>query len=200
MRTAPPALLDHAPAGATEILDVILDGIASARSLIYIEHQYLSSRPVVAALTAALERHSDLELIIVLNQNPDITAYRRWQNVRLAEAGLLTHPRVGVFALWSAAGGERGTLLNQVFVHSKVLTIDDRWASVGSANLDGVSLHSYGDDFTQDDLAAAYFATSGISTSTSSSIRAVSGSRARVSRIFGRVCGPNTWECPRQHS
>jgi hypothetical protein len=26
--------------------------------------------------------------------------------------------------------------------------VDDRWAMVGSANLDGVSLHSYGDDFS----------------------------------------------------
>ncbi len=32
-------------------------------------------------------------------------------------------------------------------MHSKVVTIDDRWATVGSANLDGVSLHSYGSDF-----------------------------------------------------
>ena len=41
---------------------------------------------------------------MVLNQNPDVTAYRRWQNARLAESGLLAHPRVGVFALWSARG------------------------------------------------------------------------------------------------
>jgi hypothetical protein len=35
-----------------------------------------------------------------------------------------------------------------VFVHSKVVIVDDLWATSGSANLDGVSLHSYGDDFT----------------------------------------------------
>ena len=37
--------------------------------------------------------------------------------------------------------------ITQVFVHSKVVAVDDRWAMVGSADLDGVSLHSYGDDF-----------------------------------------------------
>jgi hypothetical protein len=38
--------------------------------------------------------------------------------------------------------------VNQVFVHSKIVLVDDLWATAGSANLDGVSLHSYGDDFS----------------------------------------------------
>ncbi len=136
--------------GRMEILPVLLDGIARARALIYIEHQYLSARPVIDALTAALSREPALEVLVVLNQNPDVTAYRGWQNRRLAEAGLFAHPRVGVFALWTAGrGGAAGPRpINQLFVHSKVVTVDDRWAMVGSANLDGVSLHSYGDDFT----------------------------------------------------
>jgi phosphatidylserine/phosphatidylglycerophosphate/cardiolipin synthase-like enzyme len=135
--------------GPMQILPALLDGIARARSLIYVEHQYLSARPVVEALALALRRHRGLELIVVLNQNPDVTAYRGWQNTRMREAGLLDHPRVGIFSLWSAAAGRAdGRRLNQVFVHSKVVAIDDRWASVGSANLDGVSLHSYGDDFS----------------------------------------------------
>jgi phosphatidylserine/phosphatidylglycerophosphate/cardiolipin synthase-like enzyme len=149
--TSPARVLPRARGGATEIIDALLEGIAGARSLIYVEHQDLSARPVVSALTQALYREPDLELIVVLNQNPDVTAYQRWQNARLAEAGLLEHPRAGVFALWTAARDARRTgmtALNQVFVHSKVVVVDDRWATSGSANLDGVSLYSYGDDFT----------------------------------------------------
>jgi phosphatidylserine/phosphatidylglycerophosphate/cardiolipin synthase-like enzyme len=151
VRTLPRGGVSGMPDGATEILDACLDGIGRARSLIYIEHQYLSARPVVAALADALRRAPTLEIIAVLNQNPDITAYRAWQNARLAEWKLLDHPRVGLFALWTAErrAGDAGRLaVNQVFVHSKVLAVDDRWATTGSANLDGVSLHSYGDDFT----------------------------------------------------
>ena len=135
--------------GSRRTLDALLEGIGRARSLIYIEHQYLSSRPVVEALRTALNRSPALELVLVLNQNPDVTAYRRWQNARLSESGLLAHPRVGVFALWSAAvkNGARPSI-NQVFVHSKVVIADDEWAMVGSANLDGASLDSYGDDFS----------------------------------------------------
>jgi phosphatidylserine/phosphatidylglycerophosphate/cardiolipin synthase-like enzyme len=148
--TVPPRILPRAPSGATEILESILAGIARAKSLIYIEHQYLSARPVVAALVDALRRAPALEVVLVLNQNADVTAYRGWQNARLAQSGLLGHPRVGVFALWCARrtpSGARAIAINQLFVHSKVVTIDDEWATVGSANLDGVSLHSYGDDF-----------------------------------------------------
>src|SRR5206468_2362296 len=91
-----------------------------------------------------------LEAIIVVNQNPDITAYRAWQDDRFTENGLLDHPRCGIFALWSAMPSVRcpgRAELTQVFVHSKVATIDDRWATIGTANIDGASLHSYGDDF-----------------------------------------------------
>jgi phosphatidylserine/phosphatidylglycerophosphate/cardiolipin synthase-like enzyme len=38
--------------------------------------------------------------------------------------------------------------VNQVFVHSKVLIVDNACAICGSANMDGVSLHSYGADFS----------------------------------------------------
>jgi len=134
--------------GRKDILAACLEGISRARSLIYIEHQYLSARPVVKALTDALEKNQDLEIVIVLNQNPDITAYRRWQNDRLSQSGLGDHERVGVFSLWSTqTEAGRITSASQVFVHSKVMIVDDKWAMVGSANLDGVSLHSYGDDF-----------------------------------------------------
>ena len=146
--TSPRGVLRNRPEGATEILESLLAGIAAARSSIYIEHQYLSSRPLVAGLAAALRREPGLEIVMVLNENADVTAYRRWQNARLEESGLIGHPRVGVFALWTAARGPRTTALNQVFVHSKLVAVDDEWATAGSANLDGVSLHSYGDDFT----------------------------------------------------
>jgi len=151
LRTLPRRTLSHAPHGSTDVLDALLDGIRDARHLVYVEHQYLTSRTVVAALTDALRRRRDLELVVVLNQNPDLTAYWRWQNARIAQSGLLEHPRAGLFTLWSAAPCDTRpnvTVINQVFVHSKVVAIDDAWAMVGAANLDGLSLHSYGDDFT----------------------------------------------------
>lgn len=147
---APDGMFSGVPAGATQMLDELLAGIARARDFIYIEHQYLSSRPIVAALVAALRAVPDLEIIIVLNQNPDLTGYRGWQNAHLISRGLLLHPRVGVFSLWSTdLHPERAavTRISQLFIHSKVMIVDDRWAAVGTSNLDGVSMGDYGDDF-----------------------------------------------------
>jgi len=147
---APDGILPGSPDGSMHMLAELLEGIARARSFIYIEHQYLTSRPIVAALTNALRRAPALEIIVVLNQNPDLTAYRAWQNVQLEEHALLHHPRVGVFSLWSTdAHPERAavTRINQLFIHSKVIVVDDAWAAVGTSNLDGVSMGDYGADF-----------------------------------------------------
>lgn len=146
-RTAPANVLSRHSDGHVEILDSMLEGIRGARELLYVEHQYLSCRPVIRAIREALDREPGLEVIALVNQNPDITAYRGWQNARLAESALRDHPRFGLFALWSQKAQGRRLLLNQVFVHSKALIADDAWATVGSANIDGVSLHSYGGDF-----------------------------------------------------
>ena len=147
--TVPLRVLPGRAEGRTEILAAMEEGIAGARSLLYVEHQYLSSRVIVRALSAALAHSPALEVIVLLNQNPDVTAYRGWQNERLRESKLWDHPRVGFFTLWSAAARDQATLdVTQVFVHSKVIIADDEWATVGSANTDGVSLHSYGDDFS----------------------------------------------------
>ena len=146
-RTSPANVLCQHAGGHVEILDSMLEGIGGARELLYVEHQYLSCRPVIRAIREALDREPALEVIALVNQNPDITAYRGWQNARLEDSGLRDHPRFGLFALWCQEQQGRRLLLNQVFVHSKVLIADDSWATVGSANIDGVSLHSYGDDF-----------------------------------------------------
>ena len=148
---APDGVIPGLPKRSSGMLDALVAGIARARRFIYIEHQYLTSRTIAAALATALAREPELEIVIVLNQNPDLTAYRAWQNGRLAEQGLLTHPRVGVFALWSARAHPaqpRTTRVSQLFIHSKVIVIDDEWAAVGTSNLDGVSMGDYGGDFS----------------------------------------------------
>lgn len=139
VQTIPPATLPQVPHGETTILQAYLRGIAAARDFVYIETQYYTSPTIAEALTRALRRNPALEVIIVLNESTDIPTYVRWQKHRLKEMGHPAEPRLGVFTLRSPGA---------IYVHSKVALADDAWATVGTANLDSMSLE------TADEFAA----------------------------------------------
>jgi len=132
--------------GEAGILEAYRRAIGSARDFVYLENQYFTSRPIVSALRSALKRNSDLQVILLINENPDVPSYRLRQHDALKRLGLdikqplLKHPCIGVFALWSRGfEGERLTL-RRCYVHSKIGIVDDVWTTIGSANLDGPSL------------------------------------------------------------
>jgi len=104
-----------------------------ARSLIYLEDQYLWSSTVVAALARALRRSPELRLIAVVPRFPD-------------QDGQLSMPpnlvgRMAALELLYRAGGNRVavySLENQagtpIYVHAKVCVVDDTWVMAGSDN------------------------------------------------------------------
>jgi phosphatidylserine/phosphatidylglycerophosphate/cardiolipin synthase-like enzyme len=97
----------------------------------------------VDALVDALNRVPELQLIALINIRPDVPNYVAWQREALERllAGLgADRGRAGVFTLWSHEEGPGRTRMLRTHVHSKVAIVDDTWATVGSANLDGVSL------------------------------------------------------------
>ena len=193
-----PVCLGDDGGGSTQIIEALLKGIAGARSLIYVEHQYLSARPVVAALAQALRREPNLELDRRAQSEPrrhgvPAVAEREARRVRIAPASPDRHfSRCGVSRATPRHGG--AAALNQVFVHSKVVIVDDLWATSGSANLDGVSLHSYGDDFTGA-WHAASSVTSATSTSTWSWTRRSTRARGRRRSARAPVGGASRAPC-----
>jgi phosphatidylserine/phosphatidylglycerophosphate/cardiolipin synthase-like enzyme len=131
------------PAGETGIHESYLRALATARRFVYLENQYLTCTELVDALVDALKRTPGLQLIALINIRPDVPHYAGWQ--RGAVERLLTglgddRDRAGVFTLWSHEKGPGRTRILRDHVHSKVAIIDDEWLTVGSANLDGVSL------------------------------------------------------------
>ncbi len=102
-----------------------------ARSLIYLEDQYLWSAVVVAALARALRGSPDLRLIAVIPRFPD-------QDGRLSLPPNLVG-RIKALDLLRRAAGDRVTVYGienaagtPVYVHAKVCIVDDTWAIVGS--------------------------------------------------------------------
>ncbi len=128
--------------GETGVFESYLRAISQARSLIYIENQYFTNSTIVELIRRRLDDVPALRAIIVLNENPDLPLYPLRQFELLQKAGLLDHPRAGVYALWSFSPSSPTSkpALSPIYVHSKMGFVDDRWVTIGTANADGVSL------------------------------------------------------------
>lgn len=113
--------------------------IAAAREAIYIENQYIEVMEIVAALRGALERGVDVVWLApaVPDHKPDAYAAPDRRDFFEARASL------GAFSGFTLAGlaglGADGRR-SPVYVHSKLMLIDDEWGTVGSANLHRYSL------------------------------------------------------------
>ena len=106
VRTVPPAIGVGAPTGEIEILEAYQRAFANARRFIYVEHQYLLFRPILEAIRVAMDRNPNLQVIALLNQNPDQGQfmYREWQNRAILDILGPTNSRFHVLTLVAWAG------------------------------------------------------------------------------------------------
>lgn len=133
-----------AASGERTILEQYLAALAAARSAVYLENQYVEVLEVVAALRGALER--GVEVVLVLPANPALSpaAYATPERRAFFEA----RAELDGFANFTLAGlaglGGDGRR-KPVYVHSKLMLVDDTFAIVGSANLHRFSLFGNGE-------------------------------------------------------
>ena len=119
-----------------EALD--LAAIAAARHTIYLENQYLAARRLGDALAARLEEDDGPEILVVLPRRGNNPLERqamdsaRHRLIHLLWAAGDRH-RLGVY--WPVT--DEGT---PIYVHSKVLIVDDRLLRIGSSNLNNRSM------------------------------------------------------------
>ena len=139
-----------APNGEQGVLEAYLRAIHFAERFIYIENQYFNNDIITRALIDALAAKPMLVVILFLNSAPDMPLYLKWQQQAIDQiAGSLkdaaAKARFGVFSAWSHAKSNtehpKPRLVDN-YLHTKCAVIDNRWATVGSANLDGASLDS----------------------------------------------------------
>jgi phosphatidylserine/phosphatidylglycerophosphate/cardiolipin synthase-like enzyme len=123
-----------------EICRLYVDAIAGAERLIYIENQYFSSEMIYDALVARMHAHQRprLQIVMILPKRPE--AFLEEVAMGFAQAKMLrslaqiardTGHAFGVYypATSTADGREVPT-----YIHSKLLLVDDRLLTVGSAN------------------------------------------------------------------
>lgn len=141
--TLPRLVFREHPQGERGILESYQRGLASAERLVYLENQYFTSGTISHALHRLLHARKDLEVILVANDEVDVPFYNRWQRRSVARLHYPEHPRLGVFVLAEPTPGDPKRPVAPVYVHSKLAVVDDRWATLGTANLDDFSLEPF---------------------------------------------------------
>jgi phosphatidylserine/phosphatidylglycerophosphate/cardiolipin synthase-like enzyme len=141
VRTIPEKLYGFAPRGDFRIIEAYLRALRSAQHLIYLENQFLWSLEIVDILAGKL-RHppaDDFRIVIMLPGKPNTGQDdTRGQLALLADAD----GDNGRF-LATTIRAHTGNTSDRVYVHAKVGIVDDRWLTLGSANLNA---HSFFND------------------------------------------------------
>jgi phosphatidylserine/phosphatidylglycerophosphate/cardiolipin synthase-like enzyme len=141
VRTVPEKLYDSAPRGDFRIIEAYLRALRSAQHLVYLENQFLWSPEIANVLVDKL-RHpptDEFRLVILLPSKPNTGQDdTRGQLALLAEADR----GQGRF-LATTIHARSGRTTDRIYVHAKVGIIDDRWLTLGSANLNA---HSFFND------------------------------------------------------
>jgi phosphatidylserine/phosphatidylglycerophosphate/cardiolipin synthase-like enzyme len=137
VRTVPEHVYDALHDGDFRILETYTRALRSARELIYLESQFLWSSEIAKILEDKLADppSDDFRLVVLLPARPnDGRDDTRGQLADLIDcddgAGRLL--ACSLFAL--------GEHPQQVYVHAKIGIVDDRWLTLGSANLNEHSL------------------------------------------------------------
>lgn len=120
--------------------------IRKAKNSIYIENQFpFQNEFITRILCKRLQEQKDLKVIIVGPMEPnlpgligsilsktsvnDVNEHLQW----IRDAGDLGR-RVGTYSL--VCQDKKTKSLRQIYVHSKLLIVDDKWITIGSANID----------------------------------------------------------------
>jgi phosphatidylserine/phosphatidylglycerophosphate/cardiolipin synthase-like enzyme len=141
VRTLPERLYDFAPRGDFRIIEAYLRALPCAQHLVYLENQFLWSPEIVNILADKLRRPpaDDFRVVIMLPGRPNTGEDdTRGQLALLADADG-DHGRF----LATTIRARSGNTNDRVYVHAKVGIVDDRWLTLGSANLNA---HSFFND------------------------------------------------------
>jgi len=121
-----------------EIESLFVEHVMRAKRFIYAESQYFASRRIAEAMAARLSRHDAPEIILI---NPQTSAgWLEQAAMDTARARLLhaiaEHDPVYRMHVYSpfTSGGE------PIYVHAKVMIVDDEVIRVGSANMNNRSM------------------------------------------------------------
>ncbi len=138
VRTVAENMYQALPQGDFRVLESYVRAIRSAERLIYLENQFLWAPEIADLLADKLRRppHPDFRLVVLLPSRAN-----NGQDDTMGQLGQLVAADDGAGRLLATTirslSGHRD---DRLYVHAKVGIVDDRWLTVGSANLNAHSL------------------------------------------------------------
>jgi phosphatidylserine/phosphatidylglycerophosphate/cardiolipin synthase-like enzyme len=114
---------------------VYLEAVKRATRYIYVENQYFRDSAFTAALIDRLRAVKDLRVIVLVPRRPDeennpFADHALWmQHQAITGLAAADAKRVGVYSL------VRRSDSSDIYVHSKLMIVDDAWFIVGSPNI-----------------------------------------------------------------
>lgn len=128
-----------------EIRSLYLEAIGSAEELVYMENQYFSSQAVYRALLERMQAtgRPKLEVVIILPSRPH--AFVEEVSMGAAQARMLRSLKAAAssaghsLGMYYSLSGSNGAAV-PTYIHAKLLLVDDRFLTVGSANASNRSM------------------------------------------------------------
>jgi phosphatidylserine/phosphatidylglycerophosphate/cardiolipin synthase-like enzyme len=138
VRTIANGMYDAVPDGEYRILESYVRAIRGAQRFIYLENQFLWAPEIADLLADKLHRPpcDEFRIVIVLPARAN-----NGQDDTMGQLGQLVGADDDAGRLLAATIRSRsGNRDDRLYVHAKVAIVDDRWLTVGSANLNAHSL------------------------------------------------------------
>ena len=128
--------------GERSIAEQYVRAIDAARRTIYLENQAIPIMEIASPLARALERGVEVVLLVPAKPETYVFAARNDPSERSRFEGVELLGRHPNFLLAGIAGRDaRGH--DPLYVHAKLMIVDDAWATIGSCNLHAFSLNGH---------------------------------------------------------
>ena len=137
VRTVAEDMYDRVSHGEFSILESYIRALRSAQKLIYLENQFLWAPEIVSILADKLRNppSADFRVVLLLPAKPN-----SGRDDTIGQLGVLVEADPGDHLLAATIRSVSDGRHDPLYVHAKVGIVDDRWLTIGSANLNAHSL------------------------------------------------------------
>jgi phosphatidylserine/phosphatidylglycerophosphate/cardiolipin synthase-like enzyme len=121
--------------GERSIFDQYIAAIDAARRTIYVEDQVIGSPKLVGHLKQALERGVEVVFLVPGDCHPEYAAARRNPATKPFFDLVASLGGFESFSLAAIASHAGPADYHEIYVHAKIMLVDDAWATIGSTNV-----------------------------------------------------------------